>query len=97
MILYDSLKLLKMTPNQYVKLVIDNISRETDEQTIMYIISKLNYIMTNFIQQEDKADLSRDLWNVLHKIFTTVESSSLFNLVFDSAVRYGEASSNTDH
>lgn len=57
-VLFDSLKLQKMTPKQYVQLVIDNIKDETDQQTIMYIIGKLKYVMTNFIKTEDKAILS---------------------------------------
>jgi len=35
----------------------------------MYVIQKVNYIMTNFIKQEDKAGLSKELWKVLHDMF----------------------------
>ena len=86
-----------MTPKEYVKLVVDNIIHETDQQTIMYIITKVNYIMTNFIKTEDKADLSAELWNTLKKMFIKIESASLFNLVFDSALGFAIGSSDETH
>ena len=52
--------------------------------------------MTNFIKAEDHAQLSRDLFTVLHGIYNKISNDSLFNLVFDSAIPFGMGSSDTE-
>lgn len=66
-ILADQVKLLRLSPADFIEVVLHNLPNEDEELTLPFIFAKTEFVIKNYIESEDKQQVRVKYFEALHK------------------------------
>ena len=88
MLLYDQVKMCKVSPVDYLKCFLRHVEGETEQSTLIKIIGKVEYITNFLIMPDAQKEMSEQIFSVLMKKINGIESTSLRNLLLTQTIDF---------